>query len=335
MLQLAKKEKPVHKTKIGGQALIEGIMMRGTDKAAMAVRKKDKTVDVEVWDLKPNKWYQKVPFVRGIFNFIIQMADGYKYISKSAEKSGMMDEEEDEELTKFEIWLNEKCGEKLTGILMGIAMVLGVGIAVLLFFFVPTWLYSWLKGFFGDTDISAFRSLFEGLIKIALFVCYLWLTSLMKDVRRTYEYHGAEHKTIAAYEAGEELTVENVKKHVRFHPRCGTSFIFLTLGISILFYSLVPINSEVFISAFGVSQFVADLIRVFFKLLLLPVIVGLSYELLRVAGRHDDNIIMKIISAPGLALQRLTTKEPDDGQMEIAIEALKPVIPENKELDRW
>lgn len=329
-----KREKAVHKTKIGGQALIEGIMMRGVDKAAMAVRKKDGSIETETWDIKPNKWYQKTPFMRGIFNFVLQMLDGYKYITKSAELSGMMDDEDGEELSKFEIWLNEKFGEKLTNVLMGIAMVLGIGLAVVLFMFVPTWIFSGIKSFSGENDITNFRSLFEGIIKICIFVGYLWLTSLMKDIKTTYQYHGAEHKTIAAYEAGEELKVENIRNHTRFHPRCGTSFIFLTLGISILFYSVVPINSELFITNFGVSQFTADFIRVVLKIVLLPVIVGLSYELIRLAGKYD-NLLMRIISAPGLWIQRLTTKEPTDKQIEVAVAAVLPVIPDNKELDKW
>ncbi len=330
----SKREQAVHKTKIGGQALIEGIMMRGIDKGAMAVRKKDGTIDVEQWDIGERKWYQKIPFIRGIFNFVQQMTDGYKYITKSAEKSGMLEDEEAEEPSKFEKWLTDKLGDKLMNVVMVIAMVIGVALAVVLFMFVPTWLYSGISSLFGETDISAFRSLFEGLIKMAVFVAYLWLTSLMKDIRSTYEYHGAEHKTIATYEAGEELITENVRKHTRFHPRCGTSFVFLALTISILFYSIVPINSELFKSLFDISQFTADALRVCLKLLLLPIIVGISYEVIKLAGKYD-NIVMRIISAPGLALQRLTTREPNDGQIEVAIAAMMPVIPEDKELDKF
>lgn len=333
MSDIIKKEQPIHRTKIGGQALIEGIMMRGVGKAAMAVRKKDDTIDVEEWEIKSGKWYQKVPFIRGIFNFLLQMIDGYKYISKSAEKSGMMDDE-GEEQSKFEKWLDDKFGDKIMNVIMGIAMVLGVALAIVLFVFVPTWLFSGIQALVGETDISAFRSLFEGILKIAIFIGYLWLTSLMKDIRRTYEYHGAEHKTIACYEADEELTVENIKKHRRFHPRCGTNFVFLVLAISILIYSIVPINSEMFVAAFGVTQFIADLIRVVCKLILLPLIVGISYEVIRIAGKYD-NIATRIICAPGMALQRLTTREPDAGQIECAIAAVKPVIPENKEIDKW
>jgi len=321
-------DKAVKQVKIGGQALFDGIMMRGEKKAAMAVRKKDGSIHVEEWVLKPKKWYQKVLFIRGVFNFILQMRDGYKYMMKSAEISGAFDEDE-EPTSKFEKWLMEKLGDKLMTIIMVLGVVLGVALALLLFMFVPTWIFTGVTLIFSDADITAWRSFFEGVIKITIFIVYLCLTSLMKDVRKTFEYHGAEHKTIFAHEMGAELDVETVKTHRRFHPRCGTSFIFLTLAISILFYSILPINSEIFVEAFGVNKFVADCIRTVLKLAFLPVLVGISYELLKLAGRYDKNIIMRIISAPGLGIQRLTTKEPDDGQLEIAIAAFLPVLPED------
>ena len=328
------REKPLHKTSIGGQALIEGIMMRGVSKAAMAVRKKDNTIDVEEWELPERKWYQKCPFVRGIFNFVLQLKDGMTYMNKSMEKSGYLEDEENEEPSKLEKWLEKTFGDKLVPVITFIGGFLGLALALVMFLFVPTWLFTGLQALFGETDISPFRSLFEGILKIAIYILYLWLTSLMKDIKRTYEYHGAEHKTIATYEAGEELTVDNVKKHTRFHPRCGTSFIFLVLAVSILVTSVVPINSEYFISWFGVSKFIADLMRVIGKLLLLPLIVGISYEIIKIAGRYD-NIITRIISAPGLAMQRLTTREPDSSQIECAIAAIKPCLPKEGENDKW
>ena len=182
-----------------------------------------------------------------------------------------------------------------------ISGILGVGLAIALFAILPTLIFTGIQTLFGDTDISAFRSLTEGIIKIALFVGYLWLTSLMKTMKRLYQYHGAEHKTIFCYEHGEELTVENVRKYKRFHPRCGTSFIFLTLAISILVYTLLPINSEMFIEAFGVSKLIGDMLRVCCKIIFLPIVVGISYELIRIAGKYD-NVLTKIISAPGLAI---------------------------------
>ena len=235
----------------------------------------------------------------------------------------------------------DKKGEKkdgdsaaLTTAVAVISGILGVGLAIALFAILPTLIFTGIQTLFGDTDISAFRSLTEGIIKIALFVGYLWLTSLMKTMKRLYQYHGAEHKTIFCYEHGEELTVENVRKYKRFHPRCGTSFIFLTLAISILVYTLLPIKSEMFIEAFGVSKLIGDMLRVCCKIIFLPIVVGISYELIRIAGKYD-NVLTKIISAPGLAIQRLTTKEPADEMIEVAIASMKPVLPENAEDAKW
>lgn len=331
---MSKREKPVLRTSIGGQALIEGIMMKGAKKVAMAVRNKNGEIETECEELPDRKLYQKIPFLRGIFNFVIQLKEGMKYMNKSMEKSGYM---EDEEPSKFEKWLEKTFGKSIISVVSVVGAVLGVGLAVLLFIFLPTWLFTGVQALFGGRDISPFRSLFEGVVKILIYILYLWLTTFIKDIRRTYEYHGAEHKTIAAYEAGEELTVENVKKHIRFHPRCGTSFIFLVLAISILVTTLVPVNSEQFVIWFGVGKFVADLMRAACKILLLPLVVGISYELIKLAGRYD-NIFTRIISAPGLALQRLTTREPNEGQIECAIAAITPVLPEKGKEgreDKW
>ncbi len=337
-----KQEKCCKKTKIGGQALIEGIMMKGVSKGAMAVRMKDGSIDVEEWDLKPAKWYNKAPFIRGSINFVSSLSEGYKCMMKSAEKSGMLEEEEDYEPSKFEKWLDDKLGDKLTGIIMGIAMVIGVALAVLLFAVVPTALYDWIEtlmplipdavtGELVPMDISMWQSAFEGVMRMILFVGYMAVVANMKDIRRTYEYHGAEHKTIACYEGGEELTVDNVKKYTRFHPRCGTSFIILSLLVSILVYTIVPINPAEW---WGLEGILAVLSRVGIKLLLLPLVVGIAYELIRIAGKHT-NIVTKIISAPGLWMQRLTTREPDASQIEIAIAAIKPVLPKEGENDEW
>lgn len=330
---MSKREKPIRITTVGGQALIEGIMMLGPKRGAMAVRTKDQGIYTEEWEIPEKKWYQKCLFVRGIFNFVAQLKTGSKYLNKSMEKSGYLEEDENEAPSKFEKWLDEKCGKKLTAVISVLGAVLGTALAVVLFIFLPTWVFTGIQSLAGDTDISPFRSLFEGVIKIMIYILYLWATSLMKDIRRTYEYHGAEHKTIATYEAGEELTVENVKKHRRFHPRCGTSFIFLVLAISILVTSLVPINSEYFVEWWGVSKFIADMCRIVGKLLLLPITVGVSYELIKIAGQYD-NILTRIISAPGLAIQRLTTKEPDEGQIECAITAIIPCLPKEGEDDK-
>lgn len=301
-------KKEQHKSKIGGQALIEGVMMNGVHKGAMACRLPNGSIDVEVWDKDPvTAWYRKTPLIRGIFNFIISMKEGYKCLMKSAEKQ--MEDEEAEE--------DEKLGDKAMNAIMGVVMVLSLVIAMGLFIFLP----KWLVNFFDFLTINRYiRSAAEGILKIVIFILYLGVTSLMKDMRRTYEYHGAEHKTIACFEAGLELNVENVKKQKRFHPRCGTSFIFITLFISILIMCLVPFEI--------VWQ------RILSSVILLPLMVGISYELIRIAGRYD-NLFTKIISAPGLYIQRITTKEPDDKEIECAIAAMKPCIPENLEDDKW
>ena len=307
------------KTSIGGQALIEGVMMRGVGKAAMAVRLPDGTINVEIEKTKLAKDKSivfRIPFVRGIFNFIDNMIFGYKYLMKSAEKSGIdMDEPE----SKFDKWLTKHLGDKLMKVVSGVAMVLGVVLAVGLFILAPmgiVWLLEKL------VPLGAFKTLIEGIIKIAVFVGYLALVSRTKDIQRVFEYHGAEHKSIACYEAGEELTVENVKKHKRFHPRCGTSFLLIVLIVSILVYSLIQ---------FSWGNL---LLRAALKILLLPVIVGISYEIIKLAGRYD-NFFTRILSAPGLWIQRFTTREPDDSQIEVAIASLKPVLPEENENDNW
>ena len=336
-----KKKDTAIKIKVGCQALIEGVMMLGPDKGCMAVRQPDREIYTEVWERKKPKWYNKAPFIRGCINFVSQMADGYKYLMKSGEISGMFDEEE-EEKNKKKSQNPEKSEKKdkeektsvLDGMLMVISMILGIGLAVGLFVMLPTFIFTGIQYLFGDTDISAFRSLVEGVLKIAIFIFYLWLTSKMKTMKRLYQYHGAEHKTIFCYEHGEELTVENVRKYKRFHPRCGTSFIFLTLAISILVYTLLPINSELFMNTFGVSQFIGDLLRICFKIIFLPLVVGISYELIKIAG-GCDNVFTKILSAPGLAIQRLTTKEPEDEMIEVAIASMKPVLPDRPEDALW
>lgn len=309
------------KSKIGGQAVIEGVMMRGLDKAAMACRLPDGEIDMEIWSIKGGKnvpWYRKIPFVRGVFNFIVSMIDGYKCISRSAEKQIVDDD--DEELTRFEKWLDEKLGDKIMPVISGISIVIGLALAVVLFMMVPSWISKGINYFIPLNGFA--RNVIEGLLKIAIFIGYTALTALMKDIRRTYEYHGAEHKTITCYEHGEELTVENVKKHSRFHPRCGTSFIFLVLFISIFVNTVLHLPwSSVFI-------------RMLCKIAVLPLIMGIAYELIRLAGKYD-NVVTRVISAPGLAIQRITTREPDGEEIECAIAALKAVIPENKEDDRW
>ena len=399
--QSAAKAEFAHKSKIGGQALIEGVMMKGAFRGAMACRLPNGEIDLETWDLPAKfetdpktgkqrivrKWYNKIPLVRGCVNFVMSMVDGYRCMMKAAEKQ--FDEEVDdfcgwkkhekidklseeeafekfrvwfpeyrrnkeleklkkdkdyqkqgdpdagtirsrwaylkkasenyeyEEPSKFEKWVEEKLGDAIFNVFMTIAMILGVVIAFGLFLYLPRLVVSFVKPL---TDSRIIKSCAEGLVKIVLFVAYMWLTGLGKSIRRTYEYHGAEHKTIACFEAALPLTVENVKKQCRFHPRCGTSFIFLVLLIGIFFGCFNPYTI--------VWQ------RVLFGVALLPVIMGVSYELIRIAGRYD-NPLTRILSAPGLWMQRITTREPDASQIECAIAAMTPCIPENLEDDIW
>lgn len=303
------------KTSIGGQALIEGIMMRGPVLTSMATRMPDGSIDVETWNThKGSKtpWTRRAPFIRGIFNMVDSMVVGYHCLMKSAEKAGV-----EEEPTKFDKWLEKKLGDNMMKVLGGFAAVLGVALAAVLFIFIPTGLSSLLKPLIG-TGVGL--SLIEGLIKVIILVGYMWLCSRMKDMRRVFEYHGAEHKSVACYEAGLPLTVENVRPQRRLHPRCGTSFLFLVVFISIIIGSFISWDNPA--------------IRMLLKLLLIPVVVGISYELIKLAGR-SDGIFTRIISAPGMWLQHITTCEPDDGQIECAIAALTAVIPEDENADRW
>ena len=303
------------KTSIGGQALIEGIMMRGPFLTSMATRLPDGGIDVETWNTHKGgqkaHWTRRVPFLRGIFNMVDSMVVGYGCLMKSAEKAGV------EEPTKFDKWLEEKLGDNLMKVLGGVAVVLGVALAAVLFIFIPTGLSSLLKPLLGA---GIGLSLFEGLIKVIILVGYMWLSSRMKEIHRVFEYHGAEHKSIACYEAGLPLTVENIRPQRRFHPRCGTSFLFLVVFISIIVGSFISWDNPA--------------IRMLLKLALIPVVVGISYELIKLAGR-SDGILTRIISAPGMWLQRITTCEPDDSQIECAIAALEAVIPEDENADRW
>ena len=302
------------KTSIGGQAIIEGVMMKGPKKSAMSIRKPDGTLYQEVWDNPKRKWYNKVPFVRGIANFISSMVDGYKCLMKSAEISteGL----EDENSSKFDMWLEEKFGDKLVKAVGYLSMVLGLCLALFLFMYLPSLIVSTLRGFLPHWSLS----LIEGLVKMGLFIGYMAAVSLMPDMKRLFSYHGAEHKTIACFEAGEELTVENVRKHTRYHPRCGTSFIFLVLFISIILFSVVSWDSVA--------------VRVALKLLTLPLVMAIAYELIRLAGKHD-NLFTRIVSWPGLKIQHLTTKEPDDGMIEAAIASIKAVLPEDVNEAVW
>ena len=296
------------KTSIGGQAVLEGIMMRGPEKTALSVRLPDGTIQTEVTVNKnTKKWYKKTPFIRGVFNFFDSMSDGYKYLMRSAELSGELEEEE----TAFEKKMKAKLGDRYNSVFEGTIMVISMCLAIGLFMFLPTFLVKLLQNYVTKTLTL---TVIESFVKLGIFFSYLLVVSQMEDIKRTFMYHGAEHKCIFCYEHGEDLTVENVKKYTRFHPRCGTSFLVITLLLSIFVFSFVSWSN-----VFG---------RVFIKLLCLPITMSLAYECIKFAGRHD-NWFTKILSAPGLWSQRLTTKEPTDEMIEVAIAAIREVIPEN------
>ena len=310
------------KTMCGGQALIEGIMMRGPKKQAIVVRKPDGELAVQVKELKLVKDRYPVlgwPFIRGIFSFCGAMYNGVTALMYSAD---FFPEEEEEEPSKFEKWLVDKLGdEKATKFFITLAVVMGIGLSVGLFFLLPT-LLGTLVTFL--TDSMLVRNVAESLLKMAIFVAYLALCSRMKDMRRVFSYHGAEHKTIFCYEAGLPLTVENVRKQSCHHPRCGTSFLFVVIFVSILVstvvFSIWPVHN-------ALLRFVAHLI-------MLPAIVGISFEFNRYVGRHDGPVT-RILTAPGLWMQNFTTFEPDDSMIEVGIEALKLVLPEEEGADAW
>ena len=306
------------RTSIGGQALIEGIMMQGPQKRAIVVRGENGLVvkEEELKFIKDKYPILGWPLIRGCVNFISSMANGVRALMFSAEQMPM--EEQEAQESKVDKWINKHfSGEKAEKLMIAVAMVIGIGMAVVLFMLLPTL----IAGIFTDLIKSRIvMNLIEGVIRIAIFLTYVWLATRMKDIHRVFEYHGAEHKTIFCYEAGLPLTVENVRPQSRNHPRCGTSFLFIVMIVSIIVFSVVSWSNPI--------------IRLLLRLVLLPVVVSISYELIRWAGRHD-NIVSKILSAPGKALQHLTVFEPDDSMIEVAIEAMKLVIPEEKGTDEW
>lgn len=311
-------------TSIGGSALIEGIMMRGPKKTTVAVRTgKDEIYkeDVAYTTISSKGKFFRLPFIRGIVGLIDSMRLSYKSLAISADKA-MSDAMEEEPESRFEKWLVKKFGENMMNVLMWFAGIVGVLLAILLFFFLPSFLFDLssnvVPAFSGEGgDVVFFKSVFEGVIKIVIFLGYILLVSRMEDMKRVFMYHGAEHKTIFCYESEEELTVENVKKHTRFHPRCGTSFMVLMLVVGIIVGLFVPV------APFGIP-----VLRPVIKILLLPISCGVGYELIKICGKYD-NKVTRIIAAPGLWAQRITTKEPDDSMIEVAIAAIKEVIPED------
>lgn len=308
---------------VGGQALMEGIMMNGPEGKAMALRLPDGSISVEkktFTSIKDKNKFFGIPMVRGIVNFVEALIFGYKCLMESAEKTGM-DVEEEENMSKLDRWISDHFGEKMMKVIGAISMVLGFALAFALFVWMPSFLFDAINKLTGER-ITMLRTIFEGLLRIIIFVIYMFAVSKMKEIKRVYMYHGAEHKSIFCYESGEEMTVENVRKQSRFHPRCGTSFIFVMIILSILASSVVALAFP------SLTQIRPVWICV--KLLIMPIVMGLGYEFIRYAGKHD-NLFVKILSAPGLWMQRITTAEPDDSMIEVGIAAINAVIPHNDE----
>ncbi len=292
----------------GGQAVIEGVMMRGQDMYALSVRNTDGEVVTETTNLTKNKKsILKLPLIRGIYSFISSMMIGMKITTRSMEMSGLDDT--DEPTSKFEAWLIEKLGDNLTKVITTLSIVFALVISFFLFAFLPVKIGNLFLPLIGEK--TWILSIIEGVVKLVIFISYLLIISLNADIKRTFMYHGAEHKTINCFEAGEDLTVENVKKHTRIHKRCGTSFLIIVMLITIGFFMLFNV-SDVFI-------------RTGLKVVFLPFIAGISYEVLKTSGK-SNNLLIRVFSAPGLWIQRITTKEPDDDQLEVAITALKTVL---------
>ena len=344
------------RTSIGGQALIEGIMMRGPKKSAMAVRNPEGEIVLEKWDTQSKELPKiaKLPIVRGVVNFVLAMASGYKCLMRSAEIAGLEDALEEVEAEKElsekqkkkaekkaqrakkkgkteESRADKKQGESaLMAVVMIVASVLSVILSVGLFIMLPTFLYGWLSQWLpflkpeNRVLHSLSKSVFEGVLKIVILVGYMALVSLMKDIRRTFQYHGAEHKTIFCYEHNMALTVENVRREGRFHPRCGTSFLVLMLLVGMFVSFLID---PLFILTTGEAP--VTWLRALLKLATFPITMGFGYEVLKLAGKHD-NLFTRIVSAPGLWLQRVTVLEPTDDMIECAILAFVEVIPEEE-----
>lgn len=366
-IQLSKekqcKEECVKRTSIGGQAVIEGVMMNGPHRSVLAVRSNKGNIVIEDV-IKPGyrdkcKLF-RLPIIRGMVSYIESMVLGYKTLMRSADLSGMTELEEEESKPQADVTAAEpnaetsdtadtvkaaadtadksdsakdsdekpsgKISDTLMNTVMIIAAVLGVALALFLFMFIPTVIFNFFDGLCGGalTNMNL-RGLIEGLMKLGIFIVYIILVSLTKDIKRLFQYHGSEHKTIFCYEHGLPLTVENVRKQSRFHPRCGTSFLFLMIAVGILLSTLIAF----LFPAVTVNKYV----WVAVKILLIPVFCGIGYELLKICGKYD-NLATKIIAAPGLWIQRLTTKEPDDEMIEVAIESIKAVIPENPDDDK-
>ncbi len=312
----------VNRVSVGGQALIEGILMKGPKCSATALRLPDGSIEVEekkMTSLRDKNKFFALPLIRGVVSFVESMIQGYKCLMESAEKVSFEDIKNDddiENMSKVDRWITEHFGEKMMTVISVISMILGFGLAFALFFYLPTLAADFLNKITNGA-ITNFRALIEGIVRIIIFVAYMLLVSQMKDIKRMFMYHGAEHKSIFCFEAGKELTVENVREMSRLHPRCGTSFMFVMILISILISSVVSIT-------FPMLRDIRPLWMAI-KILLLPIVMGLGFEFIKFAGCHD-NLFVKIVSAPGLWMQRITTNEPTDDIIEVGIAALKAAL---------
>ena len=317
---------------IGGQALIEGIMMRGPEKDAIVVRTKDGlSVDIKPRRVRSKKSLLNLPFIRGVVGFFDSQVTGVKALMHSADLSP---EAAEEEPSKLDAWLEKKLGnEKFQKIVVGTAVAMGLGLSILLFILLPDIISS-----FFDRWIESILllNLLQGLVRLTIFMGYMLLVSRMKEMKRVFAYHGAEHKTIRCYEAGLPLTVENVRQQTRLHPRCGTSFLLVVMILSILVFSVVSSLLLTVIPGLEAMNgtFLFRLIMIGSKLLVLPLVVAIAYEINRLVGRYD-NWFTRIMTAPGMWFQNFTTNEPDDSMMEVGIAALSAVIPEQEGADRW
>lgn len=320
------------KTMIGGQALIEGLMMRGPQKDAIVVRGKDGlTVEVTDRKIRPKNSPLNWPVIRGAVTFFDAQLTGVKALMRSADLSP---EENQEEPSKMDKWLENKLGDKrFQQLVVGIAVAVGLGLSILLFFLLPMVIGSFFDRWIRNTLLL---NLVEGVVRILVFTGYMLLVSRMGEMKRVFAYHGAEHKTIRCYEAGLPLTVENVRQQTRLHPRCGTSFLLVVMVISILLFSVASSLLLALIPKLAAihGSFLYRLVMIAFKLLLLPLVVSFSYEINRWVGRHD-NWFTRVLSAPGMWFQNFTTNEPDDSMIEVGIQALEAVLPENEGDDLW
>ncbi len=322
------------KTMIGGQALIEGIMMRGPKKDAVVVRGKDGlTVEVSDRKIPPKRSVLNWPLIRGVRGFFDSQVTGVKALMRSADLSP---EEMEEEPSKLDRWLEEKLGnEKFQQAIIGFSVFLGLAMSIGIFMLLPMLIGNIFTRWIESLLVL---HLIEGVIRIAIFVAYIMLVSRMGEMKRVFAYHGAEHKTIRCYEAGLPLTVENVRVQTRLHPRCGTSFLLLVMILSILVFTVASSALLAAVPALDAmrleSPVLYKLIMVVFKLLLLPLIVGIGYEINRIVGRHDNRLV-RILTAPGMWFQNFTTNEPDDSMIEVAIAAVQAVLPEEEGQDAW